>query len=112
MQECEKNGCSATFFDGVDTRTMSIETCDDASVDVTQVVSGPGVEEVFGSSERLTRVRFKAAVVSRLEALLDAAQPVGALERFVLNDGHDILDLMDLCDQNGVKYTQLVLGAK
>ncbi len=112
MQGCEKNGCSATFFDGVDTRDMNVEVCDDGAVGVTQVVCGSGVEEVYGSAQRLTRVRFDAADVARLEALLDANRPDGALERYIQDEDHDILDLMDLCDRSGVAYTKMTLDAK
>lgn len=112
MQESEKNGCLATFFDGVDTRKMSVELGSDKTVSVTQVVSGPGVEEVYDMAQKLTRVRLEAADVVRLEALLDADRPDGALERFVQNGDHDILDLMDLCDDNGIAYTKMALGAQ
>lgn len=112
MQDCEKSCCSAAYFDGVDTRSMSAEVSEDNTVSVTQVVCGPGVEQDFGLAQRMTRVRFEAADVARLEALLDADRPDGALERFIQNEDNDILDLMDFCDNNGVSYTKMALGAQ
>ena len=111
MQGSEKTGGSAAFFDGVDTRNISVEVCDDGTVCVTQVVCGPGVEQVYGSAQRLTRVRFEAADAARLEALLEADRPDGALVRFTQDDGHDILDLMDFCDGSGVAYSKMSLNA-
>lgn len=111
MQGSEKNGSSVAFFDGVDTRNISVEVCDDGTVSVTQVVCGPGVEQVYGSTQRMTRVRFEAVDAARLEALLEADCPDGALARFIQDDGHDILDLMDFCDGSGVAYVKMSLDA-
>ena len=112
MQESKKSGCSAVFFDGVDTRNMSVEVGEDNTVSVTQVVSGPGVEEVYDLAQKLTRIRLEAADAAHLAALLDFDRPDGALGRFVQEENHDVLDLMDFCDNNGVAYTKMALGAQ
>ncbi len=102
----------AVFFDGVDTRKMSVEVREDGKVCVTQVVSGRGVVEVFGTGERLTQLRLEAQAARKLEGLLDPAAPNGALGRFINKEDHDLLDLVDLCDSNGIEYSQVAMGAK
>lgn len=100
----------ARFFDGNDTRRMCLERSADGTVCVVQKVDGPGVKEAYGSSERLIRVRFDGEEFARLEGLLDAENPAGAVERFISREDNDVLDLVDLCDKQQVRYTYVSGG--
>ncbi len=106
MQDCEKILGEAAFFDGTDTRKVTVETCDDNTVAVTQVVSGPGVVDAFGVPEKLTRARFGFEDAAHLGWLLEPGNSEGALVRYMQDESHDLLDLMDFCDANAIAYAK------
>ena len=68
---------------------------------VRQEVRGPSSEVAFGEEAHTLRIALEADQAARLERCLVA---FGGIEGFLRSEERDLIDLMDLCDREGVAY--------
>ena len=94
----------ARFVCGEDVRSMLIGTDDEGNVMVREDISGPSALVAYGQNARSLRVRFDASQVEGLLAAVGASVAATSLCEYVADENRDVLDLMDLCDREGIVY--------
>lgn len=92
----------ARFERAGDVRVMSVGATD-GKVVVREDLSGPSAAIAYGEERRTLRVTLSSEAAA---ALLRAGfcGGVDSLWSFLSDEAHDIVDLMDLCDELGVPY--------
>lgn len=98
----------ARFESAGDVRVMYVSE-DEGSLVVGEDLSGPSAVVAYGGEERRLRMEFSVESVAQLLRVLDEMGEM-PLRGYLSDEGHDIVDLMDLCDANGVPYTYVGLG--
>ena len=99
----------ACFEGAGDVRRMSVGRQEGFLV-VREDVSGPSALIAYGEDERSLRATFAPGEV---DGLLGAVRSAGAgsLEEYLSCRENDIVDLMDLCDARGVRYSFTGVGS-
>lgn len=100
----------ARFERAGDIRRMMLEQTGDGLV-VREDLSGPSVSAVYGDEWRSMRAAFAAAAVGTLLDAVGSACEGASLQEYLSDEGHDIVDLMDLCDVRGVPYSFVGMGS-
>lgn len=77
---------------------------------IREELRGPSVELAYGEDRRSLRVLVCAAALSQLLAKVGFAGE-GGLWDCLTDERRDVLDLMDLCDQQGVPYSFTSVGS-
>lgn len=93
-----------------DVRAMYVGE-DGEKVVVREDLTGPSVLVAYGERQKTLRVALEPAAVS---ALLEAIGFLGSedsLWGYLASERHDIVDLMDLCDQRGIPYEFSAVGS-
>lgn len=75
-------------------------------------LSGPSVLVVFGDEERSLRMTLPAESLERLLGLVGFAGLEGSLWSLLSDERYGVVDLMDLCDREGVAYSFSALGSR
>lgn len=71
---------------------------------VREELSGPSARIAYGEGNHSLTVTFEADAVSDLIARVGVAQGEESLWEHLAGRWHDVVDLMDLCDREGVPY--------
>lgn len=100
----------ARFERSGDVRTVSLIE-GEGSLIVREDLSGPSALVAYGDEEHSLRMALSAESAARLLGALDGMgeKPLGD---YLAEEGHDIVDLMDLCDANGVPYSFAGIGSE
>ena len=99
MQEQEV----ARFEHAGDVRSMFVGSQDEKIV-VREELEGPSVLVAYGEERKTLRVSLGADAVSALLAAIGFVGSDDSLWDYLASERHDIVDLMDLCDQRGIPY--------
>ena len=99
MQEQEV----ARFEHAGDVRRMFVGSQDEKIV-VREELTGPSVLVAYGEERKTLRVSLEADAVSALLAAIGFVGSDDSLWDYLAGERHDIVDLMDLCDQRGIPY--------
>lgn len=100
----------ARFESDGDVRTVSLIE-DEGFLIVREDLSGPSALVAYGDEEHSLRMALSAESALRLLEVLDkmGEKPLGD---YLTEEGHDIVDLMDFCDANGVPYSFAGIGSE
>lgn len=100
----------ARFESSGDVRTVFLIE-DEGSLIVREDFSGPSALVVYGDEEHSLRMMLSAESALRLLGVL-GEMGEKPLRGYFAEEGRDIVDLMDLCDVNGVPYSFAGIGSE
>lgn len=100
----------ARFECAGDVRVMRLGE-QDGRVVVREDLSGPSVIVAYGEEERSLFVTLSTGATSRLLGAIGASGEERSLRDYLASEQHDISDLMDLCDRQGIPYSFASLGS-
>ncbi|MCR8908166.1 MULTISPECIES: hypothetical protein [Atopobiaceae] len=100
----------ARFESAGDVRTMHVYE-EDGRIVVREDLEGPSTLIVYGEDRRSLRVAFGPEALAALLAAIGFAGSADSLWGYVSREDHDIVDLMDLCDQRGIPYEFSSIGS-
>ena len=112
MAEPGKLDRVAIFRCGDDLRVMFVGEGARGEAILREDICGPSVVDAYGADAARLQVSIPDG---RSEALARALREVfnaGCLREFAANEKNDILDLMDLCDREGLPYEFLSLDTE
>lgn len=84
----------------------------EGSIVVREDISGPSVRVAYGDDERSLRMTLSPESVENLLGLIGFSGEDGALWSYLADERRTIIDLMDLCDREGVPYSFTALGSQ
>ena len=93
----------ARFESAGDERRMFVGA-EGEKIVVREELSGPSVLVSYGEERKTLRVSLEADAVSALLAAIGFLGSDDSLWDYLASERHDIVDLMDLCDQRGIPY--------
>ena len=100
----------AQFESAGDERRMFVATEGEKFV-VREELSGPSVLVAYGKERKTLCVSLEADAVSALIATVGFLGSGDSLWDYLASERHDIVDLMDLCDQRGIPYEFSSVGS-
>ena len=95
---------AARFESAGDVRKMSVGGAPGAPLVLREEIEGASVRVAHGADRARLDVRVPASCTGRLLAALGELFGARSLAEFARDEGNDILDLMDLCDREGIPY--------
>ena len=107
MAECEV----ARFECAGDVRVMRLGE-EDGRVVVREDLSGPSVLVAYGDERRTLLVSLEEGAAAALLEAIGARDEASSLRGYLADESHDIVDLMDLCDRAGIRYSFTSLGSE
>ena len=104
MAEKDKLYEAARFCSGDDLRIMFVGegACGEALL--REDICGPSVEDAYGADAARLQVSVPGDVKVELERALLEVFGAQSLREFAAEERNDVLDLMDLCDREGISY--------
>ena len=91
----------ARFKSADDVRVVRMGRAADGPVTVEEIVTGPSCLLAYGESSHVMRVVLSGGV---------AGSDYDRLTKYLQDQDHALVDLMDLCDRMGVTYAFMGLG--
>ena len=98
----------ARFERAGDVRTVSLVESADGALEVRERREGSSALVAYGEGARSLCALFSPVAASRLPGLMGGA----SLVEYCANEKNDLVDLMDLCDANGVTYAFASVGSQ
>ncbi|WP_322153631.1 hypothetical protein [Paratractidigestivibacter sp.] len=104
MAEAGKLYEVARFAAGDDLRIMFVGEGSRGEAVLREDICGPSVVDAYDADAARLQVVINASQVYVLERALREVFGTASLEAFAADEENDILDLMDLCDREGIAY--------
>ena len=98
----------ARFERAGDVRSISVVEGADGALEVRERREGPSALIAYGEDERSLRALFAPASASDLPRVLGGVTPA----EYLSDEKNDLVDLMDLCDAQGVAYEFVSVGPR
>ena len=98
----------ARFESAGDVRTVSLVESADGALEVRERREGPSALIAYGEGARSLCALFSPGAASRLPGLMGGT----ALVEYLADEKNDLVDLMDLCDAQGVTYAFASVGSR
>ena len=91
----------ARFESADDVRVVRTGRATDGTVTIEEVVAGPSCLLAYGESSHVMRMVLSGGIVG---------SDYDCLTKYLQDQDHALIDLMDLCDRMGVTYAFMGLG--
>ena len=85
---------------------------DGERVVIREELTGPSVLVAYGEQRKTLRVALAPEAVSALLEAIGFLGSADSLWDYLASERHDIVDLMDLCDQRGIPYEFSATGSE
>ena len=95
----------ARFSSGDDLRIMFVGEGACGEAVLREDICGPSVEDAYGADAARLQVSVPGDATGELERALLEVFGARGLREFAAEERNDVLDLMDLCDREGIAYT-------
>ena len=102
----------ARFESAGDVRVMRVDSQESGAGQLEEIIAGKSCFIAYGESSHTARMIFDVAALEGLAAMLGrpGGDAVAALTEFVRGEENALVDLMDLCDAQGVPYAYMGVG--
>lgn len=106
------DGCEVARFEHAgDVRVLSLLEDDNGDIELREELTGPSTLVAYGDDSMSLRVSFTPKAVPGLLAAVGQAGK-GSLADYLADEENSLIDLMDLCDARGVRYSFASVGSQ
>ncbi|WP_455137058.1 hypothetical protein [Thermophilibacter sp.] len=105
-------GCEVARFEHAgDVRVMSLVEGEGGDIELREDLTGPSTLVAYGEDEMSLRVTFSPDAVPALLAAVGQSGK-GSLADYLADEDNALVDLMDLCDARGLRYSFASVGSQ
>ena len=100
----------ARFESNGDPRVVRVGRSATGELTVEEIVAGMSCAVAYGESSHTMRMTFSSKAAKRLLEELAGTEGLTSVTDFVRDEANALVDLMDLCDAQGIPYGYMDMG--